>query len=173
MNDDLLPARDGSRPAAWEHPMSLADPLISDDVLATISGRHTKISDSDLVNDRIERWDTCSECSDEDWPCKTRLMLDEIVRLRAHNAHLTGLFYGTTEFFGHLCEKHAAIPLEQRDLSRTVVPACQGCQEDDLRAVVDGNVEATTMAERLREAGARNITLMIENDRLKHGDADQ
>lgn len=126
---------------------SIADPLITDARL-------------EEIRLHVERGCSCAANVAAE-------LVPEVDRLREHNAYLTDLFYGMTRYFGHLCETHAAVPMEQRDLSRVVVPACMGCQEDDVRALVAGNPEATTMARRLKESGERNIALMIENHRLR------
>jgi hypothetical protein len=126
---------------------SMADPLISD----------VRVEEIRL---HVERGCSCASNVAAE-------LIPETDRLREHNAYLSDLFYGITRYFGHLCEEHAAIPLTERDLSRYEVPACEGCKDDDIRALVAGNVEAATMARRYRECGARNIELMIENHRLR------
>src|SRR5690242_16673900 len=116
--------------------MALGDPLITDEALAEI--RLAYGSHADM-----------------------RLVLAELDRLREHNAYLTRLFHGIFAYFGHLCDRHAAVPIAERDLSRYEAPACEDCKDDDIRALIAGNVEATTMARGYRESGRRNIELMV------------
>lgn len=126
--------------------MSIADALISDERLAEIR-LHVERGCSCAANVAAE-------------------LIPEVDRLRSHNEYLTRMFYGIASW--KVCERHNAVSIVDRARrDRVVDPSCQDCRSEDLAALVAGNPEATTMAERLRKAGARNLELAIENHRLR------
>lgn len=95
-------------------------------------------------------------------------LFSEFDRLRDHNAYLTTLFYGIADL--KRCEPHRTFPSTPDEYDFVVAPRCDVCLANDLRAMVAGNVDATTLAERYRQQSARNLSLVIENARLKAGE---
>jgi len=90
------------------------------------------------------------------WPC-------EVVRTRR-------------EFVGYLrwrqCDRHAEQTINDavtasRDALPWVGQKCERCTEDDLAAMIAGNPEATRLASQLKASSYRNLSIVLENARLR------
>jgi hypothetical protein len=120
---------------------SMADPLIDDAALAEIRLAYGSHADMQLV-------------------------LRELDRLKAHNAYLTDIFYGIADL--KRCEEHRRMPVSREEYDFTIDPGrCEVCRANDLRAMVAGNPQATTMARHLEASRRRSIHLYLENRRLR------
>jgi hypothetical protein len=130
-------------------------PTTAAGALADEAAAHRKFDPTFLDHPAV----SCLVC-EQDWPCLVSRLADRVTHLE----RLEKVFRGVASLTR--CDDHSGLPTDEQ-VERIMAPWCRDCLAEDYRALVAGNVQATTMAARYRECSERVIGLAIENHRLR------